>query len=74
MKRPTSKVFLTPDLSLPRDNPCRFHLGGTALAPSPCISNNRSRGIPTENVPEEKIHTKWEEGTSLSQGEKGIQT
>lgn len=47
MKRPTSKDLLTPDLSLPRDNPCRFHLGGTALTPSPCISNNRSGSFPT---------------------------
>lgn len=26
MKRPTSKVFLAAHLSLPTDNPCRFHL------------------------------------------------
>lgn len=70
MKRLTSKIFLT-NLSLPRDNPFRFCLGGSALAPSPCISNNRSEGIPTngENGREGKIHTKW--GTGASRSPKG---
>ena len=60
MKRPTPKVFLTDDLSLPRDNRCRFHLEALPW-PSLCvITNNQSRSVPTnrENGGEEKTYTK----------------
>lgn len=60
MKRPTSKVFLAAHLSLPTDNPCRFHLEALPWPPLRMSLITSAGGIPTnrENGGEAKTHTK----------------
>ena len=72
MKRLTCKVFLAAHLSLPTDNPCRFHL--EALPWPPLHITREGAFLQTERMEERQRPRQRGAvgGTSLPQGEKGF--